>query len=486
MRSIKLLIILIGCTGFVFGFSQLGGIMAEKWLPENTSFAEETMIATEEVSNHSKEEAAAKLDKAKSKWISNDTIYLEWTGELLPFPKDAFIYQIPETIDYAENGSVNGIKVELPIGKLLEQIEAITHSNDIFSSLDSELLKKDMEEVASQLKEGDHTFSLANYLTEESVAAEISTTAEISISGISSLKELTETFNNLELIIPGNASFSVNEWIRNEHINLSDEAASIFGSLVYELIGPTNFLVSERHISNEMPIWAVEGYEVLVQKDKMDFVFNNPNPNDYKLNFNVSTSLISGELSGGPLSYEYAVAEVERKALAPKTIVQYSATLPSNGKNVKEQGRDGTYIQLIRTATDTEGNVVETTVYSEDFYAPIQRVEQHSLSQPTVVNNPIVTPPVNIGPPTNNNGTSGNTVTTPGAGNNNSSNTGSNANTNNNSATPGNNQTNTPGNAGSGNTTPSSGSNNESGGTNSGTTSPTNPGHGSSSGETGK
>lgn len=486
MRSLKLLVVLIGCTVFVFGFSQLGGIMAGKWLPGNTSFAAETMIATEEVSNHSKEEAVAKLDKAKSKWISNDTIYLEWAGELLPFPKDAFIYQIPETIDYAESGSANGIKVELPIGKLLEQIEAITNSNDIFSSLDSESLKKDMEEVASHLKEGDHTFSLANYLTEEGVTAGISTTAEISLTSISSVKELTETINNLELIIPGNTSFSVNEWIKNENTNLSDEAASVFGSLIYELIGPTNFLISERHISNELPIWAVGGYEVLVQKDKMDFVFNNPNPNDYKFNFSVSTSLLSGELSGGPLSYEYAVTEVERKSLAPKTIVQYSATLLSNGKNVKEQGRDGTYIHLVRTATNTEGNIVETTLYSEDFYAPVQRVEQHSLSQPTVVNNPIVSPPVNV-PPTSNNGTSGNAVTPwPGTGNNNSSNTGSNTNTNNNSTIPGNNQTNNPGTSGSGNTTPPSGSNNQSGGTNSGSTTPTDPGQGSSNRDTGK
>ncbi|KPB05525.1 hypothetical protein [Bacillus sp. CHD6a] len=476
MRSLKLLIVLIGCTGFVFGFSQIGGILAGKWLPENTSFAEETMIANEEVSNHSKDEAAAKLEKAKNEWVTNDTIYLEWTGELLPFPKDAFIYQIPETIDFVESGSENGLKVELPIGKLLEQIETIAQSSDIFSSLDSETLKKDMENVASQLKEGDHTFSLANYLTEEGIAGETSLIAEVSLSGTSSVEEMTDVFGNLEFIIPGNTSFSVNEWIKNEHTNLSDEAASIFASLVYELIGSTNFHISERHISIEMPLWASEGYEVLIQKDKMDFVFHNPNPNDYKLTFKTSNSKISGELNGGPLPYEYIVTQVERKTLSPKTIVQYSATLPSNRKNVKENGRDGTYIHLVRTATDMEGNVVESTVYSEDFYAPIQRVEQHSLSTPAVVSNPIVTtPPVNIG---SNTGTNSNTVTPPGASGPITSNTGSNTNTSNNTNSSGSTQSNTSVSTGTEKSTAPSSPENGNGGSNTGTTPPSNPGQG--------
>lgn len=105
---------------------------------------------------------------------------------------------------------------------------------------------------------------------------------------------MTDVFNNFELVIPGKASFSINEWMQKEQINLSDEAASIFASLLFELIGPTNFHVSERHISNVMPLWASEGYEVLIQKDRMDFVFNNPNSSDYKFTINASNSFISG------------------------------------------------------------------------------------------------------------------------------------------------------------------------------------------------
>ncbi|MCM3619320.1 hypothetical protein M3936_17155 [Sutcliffiella horikoshii] len=484
MRSFKLLVVLLICTGFVFGFSQLGVLLAGKWLPGSSSFAEATMIASEEVSNKSKAEAAAKLNDAKDKWVTDGSIYLEWTGSILSFPKDAFVHHIPETVDYAENGSQTMLKVELPDGILLEQIETIAHHNDIFSSLDTQTLKKDLENIAANLTGGDHTFPLADYLTDGAIVEQTSSEAKLSLAGTSSLNELNETLNNKEITLTGNESFSIQTWITNENVTLSDEAASIFASLIYELIAPTNFYISERHISKDLPSWASEGYEVLIQKDSMDFVFNNPNPDKYKIIFNVENSVISGELSGGPLPYEYAVSQVERKSLSPKTIVQYSATLPSNQKNVKEQGKNGTYIHLVRTATNKEGKVVESTVYSEDFYAPIQRVEQHSLSKPVIANNPVTTvPPGNVGSNTNTgtnptNNTGGNTVIPPGSGGN-----PTNSNPNNTSNTTGNNQSNNSGNTGSGTTPPTSGSGN--GNTNTETT-PSNPGQGSKKEETGK
>lgn len=474
MQSLKLLVALLVCTVFIFGFSQVGTLVINQWLPHTNSFAEATLIANEEVSNTSKPDAMEKMEAAKSNWLTNGTIYLEWAGELQPFPKEAFTYFISESVEYAVDGSQNNLKVELPNGTLLEQIETLSQTSDIFSAMDTEQLKKDLEKVASQLKEGDHTFSFSHYLVDGEVMNQTALQVQLNLFGQTAGTELNTALDGKEIKLRANEKFSVQTWLTNEEVELSDEAASMFASMLFELIAPTNFAVVERHISKELPVWASNGYEARIQKDKMDFAFTNTNNSDFTITLSADTNALSGELNGGPLPYVYEVKQAEMQTLSPKTVVQYSATIPSTGKQVKETGKNGSYIQMVRTATDDSGKVVETLVYSEDFYAPIQRVELHALTKPPVVadnTNPTM-PGSNTGTNTGTNtgintGTNTGTNTNINTGTNTNTNTGSNTNTNTNTGTntnPSTNPTNTTG-----------GENNNTGGSNN----PTNPGTGS-------
>jgi hypothetical protein len=246
MQSLKLLVALLVCTVFIFGFSQVGTLVINQWLPHTNSFAEATLIANEEVSNTSKPDALEKMEAAKSNWLTNGTIYLEWAGELQPFPKEAFTYYISESVEYAVDGSQNNLKVELPNGTLLEQIETLSQTSDIFSAMDTEQLKKDLEEVASQLKEGDHTFSFSNYLVDEEVMNQTALQVQLNLFGQTAGTELNTALNGKEIKLRANEIFSVQNWLIKEEIELSDEAASIFASMLFELIAPTNFAVVER------------------------------------------------------------------------------------------------------------------------------------------------------------------------------------------------------------------------------------------------
>ncbi|TYS59084.1 hypothetical protein FZC74_10080 [Sutcliffiella horikoshii] len=452
MQSLKLLAALLVCTVFIFGFSQVGTLVTNQWLPHTNSFSESTLIANAEVSNRSKTDALEKVEAAKNSWLSNGTIYLEWAGELQPFPKEAFTFYIPESVELAEDSSHNPLKVELPNGTLLEQIELLSQTSDIFSAMDTEKLKKDLEEVASHLKEGDHTFSFSDYLVDDEVMDQTNLQITLNIAGQTSISELQEVLNGKEIKLRGNEGFSIETWLENEEMTLSDEAASVLASMLFELIAPTNFSVVERHISKELPTWANEGYEARFQNEKMDFAFTNPNTSEYTITISVNGATITGELNGAPLPFTYEVNQVEMQTLSPKTVIQYSATIPGSGTRVKETGKNGSYVQLVRTATDASGQITETVVYSEDYYAPIQRVELHALTKPVVT-----TDPTNPNTSGNNNGTN----TNPNTNNGTDINTGSNTNignTNTNTNTSGTN-TNT--------NNPTGNQNNNTGGTNS-------------------
>lgn len=464
MQSLKLLAALLVCTLFIFGFSQVGTLVTNQWLPHTNSFSESTLIANAEVSNTSKTDALEKVEKAKNSWITNGTIYLEWAGELHPFPKEAFTFYIPESVELAEDSSQNPLKVELPNGTLLEQIELLSQTSDIFSAMDTEKLKKDLEEVASHLKEGDHTFSFSDYLVDDEVMDQTNLQITLNIAVQTAMTELQEVLNGKEIKLRGNEGFSVETWLEKEELTLSDEAASIFGSMLFELIAPTNFAVVERHISKELPIWASEGYEARFQQEKMDFAFTNPNTSEYTITITVNGASLTGELKGGPLPFTYEVNQAEMQTLSPKTVIQYSATIPGSGSRVKETGKNGSYVQLVRTATDASGQITETMVYSEDYYAPIQRVELHALTQPVVTTDP--TNPNTIG---NNTGTNTNTNTNNGTNINTGTNTNignTNTNTNTNTSGTNTNTNNTTGNQNTNTGTTNSNNNSNTGGTN--------------------
>ncbi|MGD7053488.1 VanW family protein [Sutcliffiella horikoshii] len=457
MQSLKLLAALLVCTLFIFGFSQVGTLVTNQWLPHTNSFSESTLIANAEVSNTSKTDALEKVEAAKNSWLSNGTIYLEWAGELQPFPKEAFTFYIPESVELAEDNSQNSLKVELPNGTLLEQIELLSQTSDIFSAMDTEKLKKDLEEVASHLKEGDHTFSFSDYLVDDEVMDQTNLQITLNIAGQTAMTELQEVLNGKEIKLRGNEGFSVEAWLQKEELTLSDEAASVFASMLFELIAPTNFGVVERHISKELPAWANEGYEARFQKEKMDFAFTNPNTSEYTITISVNGATITGELNGAPLPFTYEVKQVEMQTLSPKTVIQYSATIPGSGTRVKETGKNGSYVQLVRTATDASGQISETVVYSEDYYAPIQRVELHALTKPVVTTDP--TNPNTIG---NNTGTN----TNPNTNNGTNINTGSNTNTNTNTTGTNNNTNNPTGNQNTNTGGTTSNNNTNTGGTN--------------------
>lgn len=463
MQSLKTLLALFVCTAFIFTFSFVGSMITDNWLPHKSAFSEQTLIANEEVSNKSKAEVVEKLEAAKDAWLTDGTIFLEWSGELRPFDKNHFVFYIPETVDYAQDSTTNSLNVELESSILLAEIEALTNSPDIFAALDSERLINDLIEVATMLKGENQTFSIVDYLLDDSLVEKTSIDSILKVSDKKVLEEIKEGLSNKEVsLLPGQV-FSVHDWLLKENVTLSDEASSIVASMIYQLSASTNFTILERHISSELPEWAVAGYEARMERGKMDLVIENPNKNDFTITFSIDSSTVLGTLNGPALPYVYSIEEENKESYSPKTIVQYSASFLNNQKKVKEEGKDGVFVKLQRVAMDSSGAVVETTSFSEDFYAPIHRIEQHSLIRNTVATNPETDDDTNSGTApgnTNNSGSSNNGGTNTGGTNTGGTNTGG-TNTGNSNNTGGNTSSNNGENNNSGNTNTNNNNNNE-------------------------
>jgi hypothetical protein len=270
----------------------------------------------------------------------------------------------------------------------LAEIEALTNSPDVFAALDSEKLLKDLIDVATMLKGENQTFSIADYLLDDTLVEKTLIDSIIKVSDKKVLEELKEGLSNKEVSLLAGQVFSVHDWLLKENITLSDEASSIVASVIYQLSASTNFTVLERHISTELPEWAVAGYEARMERGKMDLVIENPNNNDFSVTFSIDSSTVLGTLNGPALPYVYSIEEENKESYSPKMIVQYSPSLLNNQKKVKEEGKDGVFIKLQRVAKDGSGAVLETESFSEDFYPPVHRIEQHSLIRNTVATNP--------------------------------------------------------------------------------------------------
>lgn len=441
MRGLKLFAVLIVGTLLVFLSGQFGpSLVVNKLVAKK--FQSETLIGTELVENKSRNEAIKELEGAVEAWKNEGTIYLEWSGDLSSIDKSFFEFHIEKSVEKAIDGNGNNLIVNLEDSVFLKELEEVTGGTEMNSELDLEKLKSDIVSVASKLIKEDQNFSISDYLLASSSGNV--TLHEVSIKAEGKLLEELKSVTTI--VLDPNGSFSFEEWLTEGGISLSADSGSILASVLYQLALPTNIEVVERHISKELPEWAEAGYEASYNKGIMDLKLFNPNNFPLTIELDTSISGITGNLTGQKLPFVYEVIEETIETYQPKKIVQYSPLVKMNQKQVKEPGKAGEYAVIVRQISDGDGKVMETMQIAQDFYAPIHKVEVHSLS------NPVATTPVSPSNPTvntpgsntenntggTNNGTStGNTNnqgTTNGSNtnNNSSSNTNTNGNTSNN------------------------------------------------------
>lgn len=373
---------MVSCTAFILGFSQLSTFGYQTvFKQESDTFSNGTMISMISLEDMTHEQAKQTLESKIKDWSESSSFFLQYQNKTTEMPANTFQIDYQTSLDRIEDGKQTELVVSIDEPLLEEAIRALVNE-EIYKDINIDKLTADLLNTVKMLEPKTSQFQLIEYLKTEGKGAN----KELSVTTISGVKTQQARLKSIisqlgEIVIEPYQTFSMLNAIDKTTINTANsEAMNILATGVYRAILPTNFLIVERNISNQLPYYSEIGYEAKVTS-KMDLIFNNPNPNPYTIAFNLKDDILQIKLIGVPLPYKYEI-RTEVETYAPKTVVQFSALLGPTESKTLEQGKNGFLAKVYRDAKDENNQVIETTEISEDFYPPIHRIEVMGLTVP--------------------------------------------------------------------------------------------------------
>ena len=380
----KLFVLIILCTTFIFGFSQISsfGYSAVFKQENGKIYSNGTAIGSFSLAGMTHEQAEQAIVNKITEWNENSSYSLQYENKSTQLSVTIFQIDYQTSLKRIVDGQQAELIVSIDEPLLEEAIRALV-SEEIYKNINIEKLFSDLLDSVKALQPNTMNFQLIEYLKTEGKGAnkELSTmTISVVKDQAANLENLISKLNN-QIEVEPYQTFSLLNAINKKTVNQANsEAVNILATAVYRAILPTNFLIVERNISNKLPSYSEIGYEAKVTK-KMDLIFNNPNPSPYKISFSFNKNELQVKLMGVPFPYKYDIrTEVEK--FPPKTILQFSALLGPNEFKTIEKGDNGYLAKVYRDTKDKNNVVVETVAISEDFYPPVHRVEVTGLTVP--------------------------------------------------------------------------------------------------------
>nr|WP_285853322.1 VanW family protein [Sporosarcina luteola] len=156
---------------------------------------------------------------------------------------------------------------------------------------------------------------------------------------------------------------------------------TLLSSILYSAVLQTNFQVDERNVGTVVSSTIQPGFEAAMNQTLgLDLKFTNSNKTDFTIRAAWSSGTIHVSIEGRPFYYTYEPRVSKLETYKPKTVRQYSTFIDDGQVVVSHEGKEGIEAIVTRTLS-VDGKVIDTENISEDFYAPIHRVEIHPLSK---------------------------------------------------------------------------------------------------------
>jgi hypothetical protein len=367
---------LLSATVFIFGFSHAGSFALDKFT-EASVIKPSTKVASIDVGGQPEQQAKEALAQAVADWKAAAIMTAEFSGEETPIDLSVFHIDINTSLQSANEGGPNPLAVSVDSDMLMQQLTAAFPDIKV-EEMDTETFQQDLISQASMLP-NDSIISLSDYFPKGSVEEVTAEALSEKITVTPGIKSFIETFP--EIMVEQGTDFSFLRHLEDSGFT-GDEDLSVITSLLYKLILKTNFTIIERNTSQELPKEVELGYEAKVDaSSNQDFIFANPNKNDYVIQLELLNNQIYAQLVGYPLATDYKVSLKDKEEFPPKKIVQYNPFLEKNVVRVQEEGSKGILIKVFRQSIGTNGEVMEEEQIAEDFYPPVHRIEIHSLEE---------------------------------------------------------------------------------------------------------
>ncbi|TYS19635.1 hypothetical protein FZC78_00990 [Rossellomorea vietnamensis] len=370
---------LLSATVFIFGFSHAGSFALNKFT-EADMIQPSTMVASINVGGQSQQEAKEALALAAAEWKASAIMTAELSGVETDIDLSLFSIDINQSMQNASGGGTTPLAVTVDMETLMDQLKTAYPEMSV-EEMDTASLEQDLIGQASMLPSSS-VISLSDYFEKGSVEEVTAEALSEKITVTPEIKRFVEAFP--QITVKQGTEFSFLRHLEENGFtgNEKGEDLSVITSLLYKLVLQSNFSIIERNTSPDLPAEIELGYEAKIDDaSSQDFVFANPNNNDYLIVLELLDNQLYAKLIGFPLATDYKVTLKDKEEFPQKKIVQYNPFLEKNVVQVPEEGRKGVLIKVFRQSIGENGEVMEEKLIAEDFYPPVHRIEIHSLEE---------------------------------------------------------------------------------------------------------
>ncbi|MCF7926080.1 MAG: hypothetical protein K9L74_00695 [Candidatus Izimaplasma sp.] len=345
------------------------------------TYPEDTRLGSVYIGGLHEEEVKTKVRDRIDFWLQDETVQfeLEYQDYTYSFDRGLFYFDLDLSISRIEDGQTNPIIVAYQGTDrqlVLDEMQNLEFLEDINNNIDFERLINDIREDAQMMKIysnkdiEDYIINMDREIEElgyTRVRLPDGLTSDELIDGIKNIYEVNR------IPISGQTMFDV---VNKLSPQLDDNELTLLSQGLLELITKeTNFIINERHYIPEIDFsrynatnYPLLGKNVTVNQITGDsFSFYNPNESEYYFKLiKESDSVIKLTLHGLPFKYDIQTT-IQKTELPYITEVTNTATDVRNGYN-------GVVIEVIRTITDIDGEIVQNKIIVFEFYPPQKEI----------------------------------------------------------------------------------------------------------------
>ena len=378
-QIIKLFIVLLLCTSFIFSFSHFGAKAVEKITNTDGKYAAGTTIGSLDVSGKTVDETMSLLEEKYGEWMKDTFIELQYGEKTVPFDLNQFHLDTKQTVDSIKDSKRNPAFIDIKKIQLEEQLETLFPQMKS-SDIDLDKLMNSLNEIASRFEAGSNSLNLYNdYLLADHINKDaVINTAVVEMTDVSvDFQAVIEKNPTIE--IPEESTFSLLEFAKKKKIEKAD-LLNVIATGIYQAVLPSNFSIVERNIGSSLPNYANLGFEAKVNpSNNTDFIIKNPSMTKYILELNLDGSKLKITLKGEEPLYNYKISLKDEQKLKPKTILQYSPFLLPGNTEIRTIGTEGLIVKVYRDVYQGE-QFLKSEFISEDYYPPVYQVDLQGLA----------------------------------------------------------------------------------------------------------
>lgn len=375
-KTFTLFIRLFIATFFLFGGTSLGVYALQKEDKEKV-YPLNTSVAGVNIGGLTELEAKRTLENLLMDWKANAVYEFQYKEKTVQVNNDLFAFDVEQTLENITENHTNTFAVEVKEEVLQTELEQ--YNSFSMEDIDIELLKSALLESATVLQV-DEKLIVEDYFASYVSGKDIVNTVEISV--LDNIEELESVLPFIkEITILPKTTFSLLGLI--EDVNqktIKDDSLSILATGIYQLVLQTNFDIRERTTSKELPDYVDVGYEAKASiREKLDLRFTNPNEHAYLIALKLEDNQLILQLKGQEFPHAYKIVTEEKEEYKPKTIIQFDPLLEEDQVQVKQEGKTGVSVVVIKEVLDKKGDQIKRETVSTDYYPPIYGVEVRGL-----------------------------------------------------------------------------------------------------------